>query len=549
VARKSRKHAETAPVQVVQKPMFYAGAYIRLSVVDKKHKGDSLETQQAIINSFIADHSDIELRECYVDNGHSGKSFERPAFQRMIADMESGKINCCITKDLSRLGRNAIDSGYYMEKYFPSKDVRYIAVTDGHDSINGQSGGIMVSLKNMVNEAYILDVSRKIKATIQMNIRNGKFIGSNAPYGYFKSREDCHQLVVDEYAAPVVRQMFEMAADGQSHQSILAWLNDNKIMPPRRYMHSIGLASGKETGALTEWWSLRAVRDTLKNKVYCGVMIQGRSKVVDGVQVNLPESEWTITENAHDAIVSRELYDAVQEAWVRKSAPDEPYYKTPNTENVFARKLYCAQCGHALHRKRGGERFYRYFCNVSVMYAKDACNGVTITETAMKEMVFALIRKHEPFLTLALSQDVNNFAVSVSAGDKLKDELAAAKSELDKNNRFLAGLYQSLVDGDISDAEYKDMKGAYETRITSLTDQVMRLQDAVHNRAQQEKVLSKARASVRKIEQVSDLTAEIIDRLVEKIIVYHSGRIGVKFRFMDDVVHSSEELAEGGAGA
>ena len=143
MARKSRKNIVDAPVREVQKPVFYAGAYIRLSVVDRKNKGDSLENQQAIINSFIAEHDNIELREIYIDNGHSGQSFERPAFLRMIADMESGKINCCITKDLSRLGRNAIDSGYYIERHFPAIGVRYIAVTDDYDSADGQSGGII----------------------------------------------------------------------------------------------------------------------------------------------------------------------------------------------------------------------------------------------------------------------------------------------------------------------------------------------------------------------------------------------------------------------
>ena len=334
-----------------------------------------------------------------------------------------------ITFSLIRL--NVVVVYQVIERHFPAIGVRYIAVTDNYDSADGQCGGIMVSLKNMVNEAYALDVSRKIKATIQMNIRNGKFIGNTAPYGYLKSSEDCHQLVIDEFAAPFVWQMFEMAAEGQSHKSILAWLNDNKIMPPRRYMHSVGLASENETGALTEWWSLRAVRDTLRNRVYCGVMIQGKSKVIGGVPTKLPESEWTVTEDTHEAIVSHELFNMVQDLWVRKNPSAEPYYKSPNTENIFARKLFCGQCGHALHRKRGGERFYRYFCNVNVMYTKDACSGVTIAETALKETALEMIQQHKLFLTQPLSPE----ATTAPTNGDSQSKLAAARCDLEKNQR------------------------------------------------------------------------------------------------------------------
>ena len=547
MARKSRKNVDIAPVtQAPPKPMYVAGAYIRLSVVDRKNKGDSLETQKAIINSFIAAQNDIELGEVYVDNGHSGQSFERPAFQRMLADMESGRINCCITKDLSRLGRNAIDSGYYIEKHFPANGIRYVAIMDNYDSADGQCGGIIVSLKNMINEAYALDVSRKIKATVQMIIRNGKFVGGTAPYGYFKSPDDCHRFVVDEYAASVVRLMFEMAANGHTHQAILAWLNGNRVMPPRRYFNSIGLATDKETGALTEWWSLRAVRDTLQNRVYCGVMIQGRSKVIGGIQTKLPESEWTVTENAHEAIVSHELYAAVQKAWVRQPVQPEPYYKSPGTENIFAKKLLCGQCGHAVIRKRGGEKHYRYLCNVKIHYTEDACKGFKITENALKEIVQDMILRHVPFLEEALLQEKNPAGNGTSEADALKSELTAARLEHDKNGRFLRGLYESLVCGDLTDSEYKELKMSYETKLSSLAARIKELIENIHAVAEQEKVLHQAHESVKSIERACDLTGDVVDRLIEKIVVHPVNGIHVKFRFLDEAVFNldGEKISE-----
>jgi DNA invertase Pin-like site-specific DNA recombinase len=549
LARKSRKNIEPAPEQAIQKATYNAGAYIRLSSVDRKQRGDSIENQLALIEAFITECPDIELREVYIDKGRSGQSFERPAFQRMIADMESGKLNCCITKDLSRLGRNAIDAGYYMEKFFPSIGVRYIAVTDNYDSVDGQSGGIMVSLKNMVNEAFAMDCGRKVRATAQMNIRKGNLVSGSPTYGYIKHPDDCHKLIIDEYAAGNVLRMFEMAFEGKSHQNILAWLNDNKVKPPKRYFNSIGLASDKEVGALTEWWSLRAVRDVLSNRIYCGDMVQGKTKKVNYVLTRLPKSEWVIVENTHEAIVNRELFNAVQEAWVRQQTRNEPYFKNPHTENVFARKLFCGQCGRALVRHRPRENYYIYKCNSKAQYTREACGGSSMPENTLKSIMFGMIYKYESLMAQVLSAEANTSATTgVPASDNLNNELAAVRYELDKNKQYFAGLYQSLMDGDISDTEYKDMKAAYEVKITSLTGRVKGLQETILDRAQREKELSQARMSVQRIEQASDLTAEIVDKLVEKIHIYPNKRIGVKFRFMDDVIYSDDGIVVGGIG-
>jgi len=185
MARKSRKNidAAAAPVPTAAKT-WNVGAYVRLSAIDRKQKGNSIENQQAIIGAYIAERSDMVLREVYIDNGTTGQTFERAGFQRMLADLENGKIDCCISKDLSRLGRNSIDTGYYIEKYFPTRGFRYIAINDNYDSADGHSGGIMVSLKNLINETYAIEVGRKVHNTFQMNVRSGKFVGQFAPYGY-----------------------------------------------------------------------------------------------------------------------------------------------------------------------------------------------------------------------------------------------------------------------------------------------------------------------------------------------------------------------------
>ena len=278
MARKSRKNIGASVIDTpVAAKTWNVGGYVRLSSVDRKQKGDSIENQQAIIKAFVAERSDMILQELYIDNGTTGQTFEREGFQRMLADLDSGKIDCCISKDLSRLGRNAIDTGYYIEKYFPTRNIRYIAITDNYDSADGQSGGIMVSLKNMVNETYALEVGRKIRATKQMQIQNGLFVGQYAPYGYLKCRDNCHAIEVEPTAAVIVKQIFEMAASGETDSAILEWLNGNGVLPPRQHLRALGVLTDKQ---VTEQmlWNKGAIYTILRNRVYAGDMAQGKNR-------------------------------------------------------------------------------------------------------------------------------------------------------------------------------------------------------------------------------------------------------------------------------
>ena len=217
MARKSRKN-----VVAVQKPkvvdvkIWRAALYIRLSVEFNGKRGDSLETQRQIMEAYIALCPDIEIVEIYTDNGITGRTFERGAFQRMLCDVEAGKIDCIVVKDLSRLGRNTIDSGYYIEKYFPLHGVRFIAVNDQFDSTDPENNGnhLIVPLKNMINEAYAADISKKVRSQLRQSMHDGEFVGARPPYGYRKDPDNCHRLLVNEDTAPAVRQIFQWIADG-----------------------------------------------------------------------------------------------------------------------------------------------------------------------------------------------------------------------------------------------------------------------------------------------------------------------------------------------
>jgi len=530
MARKSRRNTETAAPQAIGQPMFSVGAYVRLSAVDRKHKGDSIETQQSIIGAFIDERPDLELTETYIDNGLTGQTFERPAFKRMLADLESGRINCCVSKDLSRLGRNSIDTGFYIEKYFPAHGVRYIAITDNYDSADGSGGGIMVSLKNLVNEAYALDIGRKIRATKQMNIRDGCFVGRFAPYGYLKSREDGHKLVLDPVAAPIVRRMFEMAIDGGNVSAALNWLNGSGILPPKRYFFSIGMASEKEARGNVHW-NKGAIYSILKNRVYVGDMVQGKYKTFQHAQEKLPASDWVITENTHEPIVSRSMFEAAAGSLAAKyGKPRKAAAGEQKTENIFLRRIFCGHCGYAMHRTRNKGGSYSFKCDTRHNYGKDDCVQVSIKEEGLKSALLEMLREK------AESPVGGDGIASAPAPSAESAELRGAQAELDRNGTFLKGLYESLVSGDIDDGEYRELKAGYEARIADLAEKTRLLREKERLSALESAKRGKAAAGLRSVRRTSELTAELLGRLVERILIYGDKRIEARLKLADETV-------------
>lgn len=298
MARKSRK--QTAAPMPAPSLYVHVALYIRLSVEDNKKRGCSVENQKLVLNDFLSDKPDFVVYDTYIDNGATGTNFHRPGFQQMLSDIEAGHINCVIVKDLSRLGRNSIDTGYYIEQYFHAHNVRFIAVTDQFDTADSGNlhGGIMLPLKNMINEAYALDIGRKIKAQARQAMKDGDYIGARAPYGYRKDPDNCHKLLVDENTAPVVKQIFEWAHEHVSLNRIVRNLNEMGIPAPSHYKKATGeitspglIGSGK--------WQTRTVMKILESEAYTGDLVQGKTKIVDHQQVKAGEDNLIIAKCTH----------------------------------------------------------------------------------------------------------------------------------------------------------------------------------------------------------------------------------------------------------
>ena len=406
MARKSRKQ-RLAPMPA---PSLYVhvALYIRLSVEDNKKRGCSVENQKLVLNDFLADKPDFVVYDTYIDNGATGTNFHRPGFQQMLSDIEAGHIDCVIVKDLSRLGRNSIDTGYYIEQYFHTHNVRFIAVTDQFDTADPGSlhSGIMLPLKNMINEAYALDIGRKIKAQARQAMKDGDYIGARAPYGYRKDPDNCHKLLIDEDTAPVVRQIFEWAHGHVALNRIVRNLNEMGITAPSHYKKSTGeitspglIGSGK--------WQTRTVMKILESEVYTGDLVQGKTKIVDHQQVKAGEDNLIIARRTHEPIISYELFTAVQEYRKQICEESRAVPKRPYTPNIFKGKVFCADCGRSLHRQRAerkkGPDVYWFHCLTNSRVAKDSCKGVMMQETELIATVTAILEKE---LSVALGMSL-----------------------------------------------------------------------------------------------------------------------------------------------
>ena len=462
MARKSRK--ETAAVAVQEADAACRAAiYVRLSVEDTHTHSVSIETQQMIIARYLEQYPEISVYDTYIDNGATGTNFHRPGFQQMLSDIETGHVNCVIVKDLSRLGRNTIDTGYYIEQYFRIRSIRFIAVNENFDTANPEDAhsGIIIPLRNMINEAYALDIGRKIRAQQRQAMKDGKFIGARTPYGYLKAEDDCHQLIIDPVAAVVVQRMFRWASEGAGLNTIAVRLNEVGVLTPSHYKKMQGkithenlLGSGK--------WQTRTVGVILRSEVYTGDLVQEQTKTVDHRQVKADAEEWTVVRDTHEAIISREQFAAVQAILDQTASRAKAREVKAYTPNLLKGKVFCAHCGGSLHRQRNirkkSDDVYFYHCLSQSRISKGACPGVTIREDMLLDMLADML---QDALDTALGQYTLSLAElprQAAERAELREKITSRKQEIQRLRGIVRSLYENLVQGVLTKDEYFDYK-------------------------------------------------------------------------------------------
>lgn len=522
--------------------------YVRLSREDgDKEESNSVTGQKDLIRDYMARHP--ELRECAmkVDDGFTGSNFDRPAFQEMMAEVKAGKINCIVVKDLSRFGRDHLEAGEYLERIFPFLGVRFIAINDNYDSMNSnsESDELIVPFKNLINEAYCRDTSIKIRSQLEIKRRRGDFIGSFAVFGYRKDPADRHRLLVDEYAAEVVRDIFAWKLDGLSAGDIAARLSAAGIPTPMDYKQSQGMnySTSFRIKEKSEW-SAGMILRILKNPVYTGVLEQGRvttpSYRVKRL-VNKPREEWAIVENCHEAIINYYDFESVQKAL----ALDARTTESGKAVDLFSGMVNCGECGGAMIKKTvpSGKKKYTYYVCATHKNEK-TCFSHGIRDTALTEIVLEFLKKHiRDVIDLAdLLAMTDTAQLQKAKVQKLRERLDTKEAEIDRYQRLLRSLYESLADGLIDQSEYQNLKKCYTNRRAQAEEQA----DAIRLEMEQEINHSDQGLGwieeFRRYQNIEVLDRSIVVRLIERVLIFRDRRVDIVYRWQNEFQWQTELL-------
>lgn len=541
MARKSR-YLEEKEREEGAGAVWRAALYIRLSREDgDKEESDSVANQRTLLTKFIEERPEMELSGYYIDDGWSGTNFDRPDFMRMMEDIRAKKVNCVIVKDLSRFGRNYIETGNYLEQIFPFLNVRFIAVNDMLDSVGnpGQMNTIMVPFKNLINDEYCRDISNKVKSSLDTKRKNGEFIGAFACYGYRKDPAHKGKLMVDEPAAKVVRMIYDSFLSGMGMLAIARKLNELGIPSPSAYKTKQGMAYHLPQKNQTQpLWQDRTIRRILTNQMYCGDLVQGKNRVLNyKIQRcrQVPRSEWMIVENTHEAVIEREAFEKVQELLKR----DTRVAPSAGKVHLFAGFLKCADCGRAMNRRKNVHSYgtYEYYICSTYKQAKERCTRHTLRVDQLEEAVLKAIQiqVEQAADVAALLERFQRETKGKKAGFPFEEKLREKRAEAEKIKRFRESLYEDWKEEILTKEEYLSMKQSYQKQLEDLNAAIRRLEEEKKESAGSgmEKK-NPFLVSFCRHKNIAALTREVLTELVDSILVHEGGEITIRFRFHEE---------------
>ncbi len=466
------------------KALYRVAGYVRLSREDgDKSESDSIGNQRKLILDFIEGREGCALYDMYVDDGCTGIHFERPSFRRMLADIEAGYVNCVVVKDLSRFGRDYIDTGKYLERYFPAHGVRFISITDHIDS-DVQSYDMLLPIKNIFNEQYARDISKKIHASMQTKQKAGEFIGAFASYGYQKSPADKNRLIPDEYAAGVVRRIFALYCSGYGKSRIAGLLNEEGIVCPSVYKQQNG-ERYRNSNRLdsTSYWTYSTVNRILQNELYIGNMVQGRkSQEMRGRAKAKKRADWVVVPDTHEPLIDRETWEKTRELLQRRTR--NPDMKT--NKGIFAGFLKCGDCGRALVKKAGGsghgEGMPRYYCGTYVRSGRRYCTPHAVSHNVLEDIVRRELR------AVLESVDLEEIVAGLEEegtqqAPSGKKEAGRLQTELERIRRLKQSLYEDYREGLLSREEFVSYKQNYAHKEALLAKRLAGLTEHAESRA------------------------------------------------------------------
>ena len=506
---------------------YKAALYCRLSVDDGNFGGSvSIETQKILLEQYCKDHKITDYK-FYCDDGCSGTNFDRPSFKKMLSDIDEGKINLVIVKDLSRFGRNYVEAGMYVQR-FTDSNIRFIAADDNYDSLVN-SDDLLFPIKNVVNEMYARDVSKKTKAAKKAKARDGQFIGSKAPFGYKIDPNDRHHLIVDEPAAQVVKRIFGLASEGVGYNKMAKIFREEKVLTPIAYFNLNNPDYFKSDYWRKEFdWHVTSIRAILNNEVYLGKLVYGKQRnksMKSKEKVRNPKEDWIVVENCHEPIITQELWDTVHKIMNAKHRPAKA-----GEVQMFAGLLYCSDCGHCLtysqKQRKDGSYHGAYSCWMYKTHGKEYCASHYITFDTIYELVLIDIqrnlfqyRKNTDKFKSILSRKYQSD--SQKQAEQITLEYEQKQKRCEELDKIISRLYEDNVLGRIGDERYESMSQSYELEQVEIKKALPILKSKIDELKRQSDCADNFINVIKKYTIIDKLDAAILNELIDKIVVHH----------------------------
>ncbi len=555
MARKSKRVPEMAQELPKTADQYSVAIYLRLSIEEKRDRKDSesIEYQKQICFAYLQDKPNMIVYNVYIDNGETGTNFEREQFQRMMYDLYNGKINCIIVKDLSRFGREYVEMGDYIEKLFPLLGVRFIAINDRVDNKVAPLD-ISVPIKNVINSMYAKDLSKKSASALRMKQLKGEYIGGPAPYGYLKSPEDKHKLVIDPEAAEVVRLIFHLKQKKMGNMAIARRLFEMGIPTPRRHLYDLGIAKSDKYAA-SKYWCDGTIKNILRSEIYIGNMAQGKTKshfFNGGPLETVDRENWVVVENTHEAIIPKEVFYEVRQ--IMQEQQDE-YWKSHRHSrssegtNIFKGKVVCGECGSKAKRLKNAyhaKPIYYYACSQHYTYP-DSCDVLSVKEDVLKSVVLKSIKVQMSAIIgfeITLKQALNSPEWKQGMLD-LSGKISQTLSNILYIKAGRLSLTSDLSKGILDETEYVLARDELQAELQNEMDTLEQLN---RMRKRYNKLLDAEKwvAELKKYSAAKKLNAEIVNAFVKQIRLYSGKQIEIVWKY-EECFSEYTSMLQGGA--
>lgn len=495
--------------------------YLRLSREDgDKAESDSIANQRKLLEQYIAVHPELRLADFYQDDGYTGTNFDRPAFRRMEEDIKKGKINCVLVKDLSRFGRDYIEVGRYLEREFPARGIRFIAVNDHVDSTRGRYD-MLLPMKNIFNTQYARDISDKVRSAIRTKQERGEFVGAFASYGYRKDPENHNHLLIDPPAAQVVRRIFDLFEEGCGKVRIAKTLNQEGIPSPSEYKRILGerYHNGRRMDRTT-YWTYATVHRILQNQMYAGNMEQGRSlrATMHGRAKQRAREDWTVVPDTHEAIILPEQWERVQVLLGRRTRE----LSFEQNQSPFAGFLRCGDCGRAMVKTKSAGGIY-YSCGSYKRYGPTVCSKHSISHAVLEEVVLEDLNR-----VIAAVGDMEKLADEADAHNVLSPKTQQGRLEegLERLYRLKKTAYEDFREGLISRKDFLRYREDYEHQERELNAQLEQLSGGGEESGRHPWVEALLRQG-----KLTALDRITVAESVEQVLVFDDGHIDITYNF------------------